>query len=91
MPEDAPSSVIELAAVTTKRMAAEVTAVPRERDGLVTVRPKPEKRKNARERAKERAKEKHARDRTTPDTTAKAKSRAATKPKTKAKKSKATR
>jgi hypothetical protein len=91
MPEDAPSSVIALAAVTTKRKAAEVTAVPREVDDLVTVRPKPEKRKNAKERAKERAKEKHAKEGTTPATTAKAKSKAATRPKSKAKKSKATR
>jgi len=83
MPEDAASSVIALVAVTTKRMAAAVTAVPREGDGLVTVRRKPEKRKNARERAKE----KHAKDGTTPDTTAKAKSKAATRPKSKAKKS----
>jgi len=51
--------------------------------GFVTVRPKPEKRKNA----KERAKEKFTRDRTTPDTTAKAKSKVETK---KAKKSKST-
>jgi hypothetical protein len=87
MPEDAPSAVIALAAATAKRMTAEVTAVPRQGDGLVTVRPKPERRKNARERAKERAKETSAKGGTTPDTTAKAKSKAATRPKTKAKKS----
>ena len=53
-----PSTVIELKARTTKREAAEVTAVTREAAGLVTVRPKPEKRKNAKERAKEKAKDK---------------------------------
>ena len=56
--EDAPSSVIALAAVTAKLKAAEVTAVPRGGDGQVTVRAKPEKRKNAKERAKERARAK---------------------------------
>jgi len=71
--------VIELAARTTKPKAAEVTAVPREGDGQVTVRAKPEKRKNA----KERAKEKYAKGGTTPDTTAKAKSKVEKKPKTK--------
>ena len=55
VPTDAPSSVIALAAVTAKLKAAEVIAVPRGGDGQVTVRPKPEKRKNAKERAKERA------------------------------------
>jgi hypothetical protein len=79
--EDVPSSVIELAAVTTKLKAAEVAAVPREVDGLVTVRPKPERRKNA----KARAKEKYTKDGATPDTTAKAKSKVASKPKTEAK------
>lgn len=54
-PTDAPSPVIALAAVTTRLKAAEVTAVPRGGEGQVTVRPKPEKRKNAKERAKERA------------------------------------
>lgn len=68
--DDAPSSVIELAARTTKAAAA--TAIAHEAAGRVTVRPKPEKRKNA----KERAKEKYAKDGTTPDTTAKAKSKA---------------
>jgi hypothetical protein len=85
--DDVPSSVIELAARATKPKAAEVTAVTREAGDLVTVRPKPEKRKNA----KERAKEKYTKDRTTPDTTAKAKSKVATKPKSKAKKSRAAR
>ncbi len=55
---DTPSSVIELAAVTARLKAAEVTAVPRGGDGQVTVRAKPEKRKNAKERAKERARAK---------------------------------
>ncbi len=54
---DAPGSVIELAAVTTKLKAAE-TAVPRGGEGQVTVRAKPEKRKNAKERAQERARAK---------------------------------
>ena len=77
---DEASAVIELAARTTKPKAAEVTAVPRERDGQVTVRAKPEKRKNAKERAKEKYAKKYgkkgAEDGTTPDTTAKAKSKA---------------
>ena len=85
MPEAAPSSVIELAAVTAKLKAAEVTAIPREGDGLVTVRAKPERRKNAKERAKEKY---AAKGGTTPDTTAKAKSKVE---KTKAKKSKGSR
>jgi hypothetical protein len=89
MPEQAPGSVIELAAMTTKLKAAEETAVPREGDGLVTVRPKPEKRKNAKERAKEKYAKKETKDGTTPDTTAKAKSKVEKKPKTK--KSKASR
>jgi hypothetical protein len=80
--EDVPSSVIELVARTTKPKATEVT--PLEGEGRVIVRPKPEKRKNA----KERAKEKYTKDGTTPDTTAKAKSKVETKPKTKAKKDK---
>jgi hypothetical protein len=75
MPEQAPGAVIELAAVTTKLKAAE--AALRETDGLVTVRPKPERRKNARERAKE----KYTKDRTTPDTTATATSKVETKAK----------
>jgi hypothetical protein len=51
------SSVIELKARrNAKPQTAETTAAPREADGLVTVRAKPEKRKNAQERAKERAK-----------------------------------
>jgi len=58
MPEQATGSVIELAARIVKPKAAEVTAAPREGDGLVTVRAKPEKRKNAKERAKERARAK---------------------------------
>jgi hypothetical protein len=76
---DEPSSVIELAGRTMKPEAAETTAVTRGANGLVTVRPKPEKRKNA----KERAKDKVTKDRTTPDTTAKAKSRVETKAQTK--------
>jgi len=57
-PVDAPSFVIELAAARiVKDEAADTAIVRREADGLVTVRPKPEKRKNAQERAKERAKE----------------------------------
>jgi hypothetical protein len=75
--------VIELAVLTAKAEAA--TAAPREADGLVTVRAKPEKRKNA----KERAKEKYTKDGTTPETTAMAKSKVASKPKSKAKKNKA--
>ena len=55
---DAPSSVIALAAVTARLKAAEVTAAPRGGDGQVTVRAKPEKRKNAKERAKDRARAK---------------------------------
>jgi hypothetical protein len=52
----------------------------------VTVRPKPEKRKNARARAKEKyAKADTSKDGTTPDTTAKAKSRVAKKVEAKAK------
>ena len=82
--------MIELVARTKKPEAAEATAVPRQAEGLVTVRPKPEKRKNAKERAKEKYAKKNAKkdtkDGTTPDTTAKAKSRVDSK----AKKSKAT-
>jgi hypothetical protein len=85
----AASTVIPLAARTAKPKTAAMTAVPREADGLVTVRPKPERRKNA----KERAKEKYTKDGTTPETTATAKSAVEMKPtaktKTKAKKTKA--
>jgi len=88
--EDAPSCVIELAVRTTKPEAAEASAVTREAEGLVTVRPKPAKRKNAKERAKEKYAKKGTEDRTTPDTTAKAKSKVDKKAQTKAKKSKAT-
>jgi hypothetical protein len=76
---DEPSSVIELEGRTTKPEAADTTAVTRKADGLVTVRPKPEKRKNA----KERAKAKFTKDRTTPDTTVKAKSKVDAKVETK--------
>ena len=78
--------MIALAARTAKPAAADETAVTRAAGGLVTVRPKPEKRKNAKERAKEKYAKKGTKDGTTPDTTAKAKSKVATK----AKKSKAT-
>ena len=61
---DAAGTVIALAA------RAEAAAVARPADGLVTLRPKPEKRKNA----KERAKEKITKGGTTP-MTAKAKSK----------------
>jgi hypothetical protein len=61
-------------------------ATARAADRLVTVRPKPEKRKNARARAKEKyAKADTSKDGTTPDTTAKAKSRVAKKVEAKAK------
>ena len=53
-----PSSVIALTARSKKAKAADVTADTRAAAGLVTVRPKPEKRKNAKERAKERATDK---------------------------------
>ena len=76
---DRPGTVIALASLKTNAAAADATAAPRQADGLVTVRPKPEKRKNYKERAKERAKEKYAKKSTeggtTPDTTAKAKSK----------------
>lgn len=92
--DDASGAVIEFAARMPKPAAAEATAVPREVEGLVTVRPKPEKRKNAKERAKEKyAKknvEKNTEDGTTPTMTAKAKSKVAKKADAKAKKSKAT-
>jgi hypothetical protein len=71
---DTQSAVIELAAHTPKPNGA--AAVAREAEGLVTVRPKPEKRKNAKERAKEKHAKNTARGGTTPDTTAKAKSKA---------------
>lgn len=74
--DDAQGSVIELAARIAKPDAAEATASTHVASGLVTVRPKPEKRKNAKERAKEKFAKKTAEDRTTPDTTAKAKSKA---------------
>jgi hypothetical protein len=65
------SAVIALESRMTKSGAA---------DGLVTVRPKPEKRKNYKERAKDKLTEaKAAKDGTTPDTMAKAKSKAAAK------------
>jgi hypothetical protein len=82
--------VIELAARVPKPAAAAATAVPRAAEGLVTVRPKPEKRKNAKERAKEKYAKKNTKDGTTPDTTAKAKSKVDKKAESKAKKSKAT-
>ena len=82
--DDAPSALIALAARTTKLNAADATAVTREAAGLVTVRPKPAKRKNA----KERAKEKYAKDGTTPAMTAKAKSKVDKAAGAKAKKSK---
>jgi len=88
--DDAPGAVIALAARTKKAAAAETTAVPRAAEGLVTVRPKPEKRKNAKERAKEKYAKKNTKGGTTPDTTAKAKSKVAKKADAKAKKSKAT-
>ena len=82
--------MIALAARTKKPAAAEATAVMRKAEALVTVRPKPEKRKNAKERAKEKYAKKNTKDGTTPDTTAKAKSKVAKKAESKAKKSKAT-
>jgi hypothetical protein len=58
------SSVIELKArKNTKPHAVETSAAPREAGGLVTVRAKPEKRKNAQQRAKERNEERN-KDRT---------------------------
>jgi hypothetical protein len=53
-----PSTVIALMARSKKAKTANVTADTRAAAGLVTVRPKPEKRKNAKERAKEKAKDK---------------------------------
>ena len=75
--------MIALAARIPKPEAAEAAAVPREAEGLVTVRPKPAKRKNAKERAKEKYAKKNTEDETTPDTTAKAKSKVETKAKSK--------
>jgi hypothetical protein len=57
------SSVIELKARIKKPEAADTAAVMRETGGLVTVRAKPEKRKNAQQRAKERNEERN-KDRT---------------------------
>ena len=57
------SSVIELKARMKKPEAADTAAVTRETGGLVTVRAKPEKRKNAQQRAKERTEERN-KDRT---------------------------
>ena len=57
------SSVIELKARMKKPEAADTPAVTRETGGLVTVRAKPEKRKNAQQRAKERNEERN-KDRT---------------------------
>jgi hypothetical protein len=88
--DDVPSPIIALETRRTKKSAAaEATAVPREAEGLVTVRPKPEKRKNAKERAKEKYAKKSTEDGTTPTMTAKAKSKVDKKADTKAKKSKA--
>jgi hypothetical protein len=56
---DVPNSLIEFAARAKKPEAAEVTAKTRKASGLVTVRPKPEKRKNAQQRAKERNEERN--------------------------------
>lgn len=93
---DEPSAVIALADRTMKPEAAG-TAVLHRSEGLVTVRPKPEKRKNAKERAKakfakDNTKEKTAEDGTRPMTvTAKSEVeiKAGKKATTKAKKSKA--
>ena len=75
--DDAQGSVIELAARIAKPDAAEAMTGTHVASGRVTVRPKPDKRKNAKERAKEKFAKNTAEDRTTPDTTAKAKSKAA--------------
>ncbi|MEX0751411.1 MAG: hypothetical protein WD073_00600 [Xanthobacteraceae bacterium] len=72
--DDAPGSVIELH--TAKSAAADTTPVTRAASGLVTTRPKPAKRLNAKERAKAKFKTKSAEDGTRPDMTAKAKSKA---------------
>jgi hypothetical protein len=71
--DDAAGAVIALGARRSAKREADAAAP--ETAGLVTVRPKPEKRKNAKERAKEKATEKYAKDGTTPDATAKAKSK----------------
>ena len=76
------SSVIELKARIAKPEAVATTM--RETSGLVTTRPKPEKRLNAKERAKVNAK-----DGITPDMKAKAKSKAVAKAAAKAKRKKA--
>ena len=55
---DVPSSVIELKARIKKLEAADETAVAPQAAGLVTVRAKPEKRKNAKERARDKFKDK---------------------------------
>jgi hypothetical protein len=57
------NSVVELKARMTKREVAETGGVAHEANGLVTVRAKPEKRKNAQQRAKERNEERN-KDRT---------------------------
>ena len=74
---DAAGSVIALGARRNAR--SEGGEAASETGGRVTVRPKPEKRKNAKERAQQKAKEKYAKDGTTPDTTATAKSKAESK------------
>ena len=76
--DDAPSSVIELAA---RSKAAGVAAATQAAESLVTVRSKPEKRKNAKARAREKYAKKATPDGTTPDTTAKAKSKVVSKAK----------
>ena len=78
-PGDRQGSVIALAGRT--REAAETAAVMRSGSDQVTVRAKPEKRKNY----KERAKAKFTKDGTTPDMTATAKSEVKEKAKTEAK------
>jgi hypothetical protein len=52
--DNEPGAVIALAARMEKADAARVSAAPAGRGGLVTVQPKPAKRKNARERAREK-------------------------------------
>ena len=54
------NSVIELKARKARADVAETGGVTREADGLVTVRAKPEKRKNAQQRAKERNEQRNA-------------------------------
>jgi len=82
------NAIIALAERTATPATAETATATRQADGLVTVRPKPEKRKNAKERAKEKYAKKETEDGTTPDTTAKAKSKVDKKAAAKAKKSK---